>query len=336
MELAQRLNTVADQSNKPPQAPDMQVRYLDAKTAAEARAQGATINIGEGNGTAIDAAKYFRETGQTPETLEAEGKLSLRKQVAKQGAALSRLSDPLFHDVVHGLLPVERAAVIGAGVPNHADQAALYTLMRQREANGKRLTDDQVGELVRMNQRTSTVTQNSGDDAQGGLFGVEEMTRSLLPEKAIVSDYVRKQLGAEKKLFGAVSTQAAADRLGEPATSSRPALMRKRPRMLMPARNCTISSVPRPGPIDGVLDRAAQALAKGENANDIKQPPTAKSGTTSKGSSMSCEDLVSELKACVRSGAAKLDPENEIQWTPEELASMTPAERARCVPEKAR
>ena len=271
VELAQRLNTVADQSNKPPQAPDMQVRYLDAKTAAEARAQGATINIGEGNGTAIDAAKYFRETGQTPETLEAEGKLSLRKQVAKQGAALSRLSDPLFHDVVHGLLPVERAAVIGAGVPNHADQAALYTLMRQREANGKRLTDDQVGELVRMNQRTSTVTQNSGDDAQGGLFGVEEMTRPLLPEKAIVSDYVRKQLGAEKKLFGAVSTQAAADRLGEAGNVIQAGTNAQTAENANAGAQLYDKLSTKAGPIDGVLDRAAQALAKGENANDTKQ-----------------------------------------------------------------
>jgi ribosomal protein L9 len=36
-----------------------------------------------------------------------------------------------------------------------------------------------------------------------------------LPEKAVVSDYVRKQLGAEKKLFGAVGNEAVASRLAE-------------------------------------------------------------------------------------------------------------------------
>lgn len=90
----------------------------------------------------------------------------------------------------------------------------LHAALRQRESSGKRLTNDQIEELIRMNQRTSTVTERSDANGQGGLFGVEEMTRSLLPEKAIVSDYVRKQLLAEKKLFGAVSTQAAAERLG--------------------------------------------------------------------------------------------------------------------------
>jgi hypothetical protein len=123
-----------------------------------------------------------------------------------------------------------------------------------------------------MNQRTSTVTENSGDNAQGGLFGVEEMTRSLLPEKAIVSDYVRKQLGAEKKLFGAVSTQAAADRLGEAGnviqagTNAQTAESANQGSLLYDKLST------KAGPIDGILDRGAQRLAKGkENANDVKQ-----------------------------------------------------------------
>ena len=41
---------------------------------------------------------------------------------------------------------------------------------------------------------------------------------------------------------------------------------------------------------------------------------------------------VRELKSCVRQGACKLAPGNVIHWTPEELASMTPEERERCVP----
>ncbi len=37
-----------------------------------------------------------------------------------------------------------------------------------------------------------------------------------------------------------------------------------------------------------------------------------------------------ELKDWVRKGHCKLAPGFEILWTPEELAAMTPAERARC------
>jgi hypothetical protein len=259
-DLAQRLGV-----------PELQVRYLDAKDAQEARAKGAMINIAEGNGTAIDAAKFFRDSGKTPESLATEGKLSMRKQVAKQGMALANLSEPIFNDVVHGLLPVERAAVLGAGVPNHADQQALYTLIRQRESGGKRLTNDQIEELIRMNNRTATVTESSADKAQGGLFGVEEMTRSLLPEKAVLSDYVRKQLSAEKKLFGAVSTEAAAERLGQAgnviqaSTNAQSAQAANQGSMLYDRLST------KAGPIDGILDRAAQSLAKGENAHDVKQ-----------------------------------------------------------------
>src|SRR6185312_1612887 len=49
------------------------VRHIDVKTAAEARARGALQNIAEGRGTAVDAAKFFRETGMTPERLAKEG-----------------------------------------------------------------------------------------------------------------------------------------------------------------------------------------------------------------------------------------------------------------------
>jgi hypothetical protein len=269
--LAQRLNRYADESGKPEPVPEMQVRYLDAKTAPEAYAKGALINIAEGSGTAIDAARFFRHTGMTPETLAADGRVLLRKQVAQQGAALANLSDAIFDDVVHGLLPVERAAIIGSGVSNHADQTALYALMRQREGGGKRLTDDQIEELIRMNNRTSTVTENRGGEAQGGLFGVEEMTRSLLPEKAIVSDYVRKQLGAERKLFGAVSTQTAADRLGEAGNVIKAGVNAQTAERANQGSLLYDRLSTKAGPIDDILDRAAQRLAKGGSGNDIKQ-----------------------------------------------------------------
>ncbi len=251
--------------------PELQVRYLDAKTAAEARAKGALINIAEGNGTAIDAAKFFRDTGKTPETLGAEGKISLRKKVAQQGAALANLSQPIFDDVTAGSLPVERAAVIGSGVRNHADQQGLYDLIKKREQGGKRLTNDQIGELIRLNSRTSTVTESTADDAQGGLFGAEEMTRSLLPEKAEVSDYVRKQLGDEKKLFGLVGNENAAAKLGE------------RGNVIKAGENAQVAAQANQGmalydklsvhagPIDAMLDQAAKRLADGEPSGDVKQ-----------------------------------------------------------------
>jgi hypothetical protein len=44
-------------------ADGLKVQYLQAKDAKEARALGALINIAEGRGTAVDAAKFMRDTG---------------------------------------------------------------------------------------------------------------------------------------------------------------------------------------------------------------------------------------------------------------------------------
>lgn len=174
-------------------------RYLDAKDAQEARLKGALINIAEGRGESTDAAKVFRDSQMTPEQLANKG-VSLKGKVASEGLALSHLAEPIWQDVLDGSLPAARAAVIGAGVPNQADQQALYELIKKREQGGKRLTNDQIGELIRMQSAAPKVTQKPSDDGQVRMFPEddEEITRSLLPEKAILSDYARKQLGQEK------------------------------------------------------------------------------------------------------------------------------------------
>jgi hypothetical protein len=54
-------------------APSVAVRYLGAETASQARLKGAMINIAEGRGTAIDAAKIFRDNGMSPADLGSLG-----------------------------------------------------------------------------------------------------------------------------------------------------------------------------------------------------------------------------------------------------------------------
>jgi hypothetical protein len=206
----------------------------------------------------------------TPEQLQAEG-VSLKGKIASEGLALSRLAQPIFDEVMSGDLSPARGAAIGAGLENHADQAAVYDLMKQRERSGRRLTNDQAGELIRMAREGPTKTGTNEDDGQTNLFGVEEMTRSLLPEKAEVSDYVRKQLGTEKKLFATVATQAAADKLSEQgnvikAGENAQVALRANQGIVLYDKLST-----KAGPIAEALDRAAQSLADGETPNDVKQ-----------------------------------------------------------------
>jgi hypothetical protein len=251
-------------------APQIPVVYLDAATAAQARLKGALINIGEGRGESIDAAKVFRDTGMSIEDLENEG-VSLKGKVASEGWGLSKLAQPLFDDVLNGDLPAARGALIGSMVERPQDQIALYNLLKQREANGKRLTNDQVGELIRLNNAAPTKTTSTADDAQQSMFGEEEMTRSLLPEKAEISDYVRKQLGQERKLFSTVGSEGAAQTLGAAGNvidASKNAAIAEKANQAQMLYDKLSSGA---GPIGDALDLAARRLADGEPANEVKR-----------------------------------------------------------------
>lgn len=250
LELAQRTG-----------AEGLTVRYIDAANAAEARAKGAMINIAEGRGTSIDAAKVFRDSGATAEDLQNQG-LSLTGSVAKEGQALANLDPHLFNQVVSGEMKSARGAMIGQ-VAEHSDQRQLIKLIQEREASGKPMSDGQVGELLRMQAPQVTETQHS-------LFGDDEISRSLIAEKAGVSDYIQNRLTQKRRTFNAVGNERAATRLAEAgnvidadknaaiavATNQEHAVYQK----------LSTST----GPVADALDEAAKALHAGENPAIVK------------------------------------------------------------------
>src|SRR5579859_1017249 len=242
-------------------------RYLDAKTAAEARVKGALVNIAEGRGDAIDAAKVFRDGGFTEEALKARG-VSVIGKIASEGMALAKLDPHLFSLVVSGDLPAARGAVIGAGLPEHADQRALYDVIQKRDKSGNRLTNDQIGEMIRLAKAPETPQVT---ETQGGLFGEEEVARSLIAERAEVSDYVRKQLGSEKRLFGTVGTEAVAGKLGETGNVIKPEENAAVSAQAAQALDIYDKLSARSGPVADALGEAASALAGGQNAATVKQ-----------------------------------------------------------------
>ena len=79
-------------------APTVTVRYLDAANAAEARMKGALINIAEDQGTSIDAAKVFRDSGMTEADLQKQG-IKLDGRIAKEGQSLANLEPNLFNQI---------------------------------------------------------------------------------------------------------------------------------------------------------------------------------------------------------------------------------------------
>ncbi len=168
--------------------------------------------------------------------------------------------------MVSGDIPKQRAAVIGAGVKSPEDQRALVDLLDSREKNGKRLTNDQVGEMIRLTNEAPKTT-----DTQESLFGTQEMTRSLIPEKAEVSEYIQRRMQQEKKLFAAVGNESAAARLGQTGNvinAGENAQVAERTGQAH-ALYQKLSTVT--GPVNDALDVAASKIAKGDNSTSVRE-----------------------------------------------------------------
>ncbi len=251
LELAKRLGV-----------PEIDVRYIQASDWKTARAMGAVANIAEGRGTAIDAAKFMRDTKSTPADLAEQG-VSLKGAVAEQGMALAGLDDKLFNRVVQGELSVNRGTIIGRDLPDPAAQRALYDLI---QGKGKTLTDAEVSELIHFVQAAPEVQTQTAT-----LFGDEWLTQNLALEKARLSSYLKDRLARDKRLFDPLGKERNAgewERAGNVVNveeSRQLAADAARVKEVYDRVSFT------KGPVSDALNAAAERLAKGEKPNAVKE-----------------------------------------------------------------
>ncbi|MFZ9947817.1 MAG: hypothetical protein ACO3FN_12210 [Vulcanococcus sp.] len=183
------------------------VRYIKAATAEEARAQGALANIAEGQGTAIDAAKFMRSNNLTGDQMMQRG-VPLRKDVARDGAALANLPDDLFELVVNEKLSIDKGAILGRSGLDAQGMQKVADLIAKRPSLSSLTVKELVQREVELMKQGTT----------GNLFGdVEDAGYQL--ERAQLTRGVRDGLLGEKSLFKTLSTSRAAQTL-ESAGSS--------------------------------------------------------------------------------------------------------------------
>src|SRR6185437_14144591 len=245
--------------------PSVNVQYLDVPNAEEARAVGALQNIADGRGTAMDAAKFFRDSGATQEALDKEG-VSLGESTAANGLALARLDPSIFDKVVSGKIRPGRAVAIGNATDVPEQQEAILKLIDQREAKGRSVTDETINELARMAKGAGEHTEHQVD-----LFGSHAETRNLALEKAEVSSAMRSAIGQEKRDFSSVADESKASRLaraGNKINAGKNAVRAKSAEQALEVYD-RLSS--RAGPIDDILNRAAKELANGANPATVKR-----------------------------------------------------------------
>jgi len=188
---------------------DMSVYHIDEPTAELARAKGAMINMAGGNGTAVDAAKFLRDSGRSLDDLKDAG-ISLKGGIARDATVLSKLSPKLFDRTATGLITPSRAVAIAQHLDDHGDQERLASTIDKREnAGGRALSDSTVTEMSRQAGLASRSTES-----QPVLFGGGE-EKNLFVERAQLVSGLRRKMAERLNKFKAVSTTKAANTLAQ-------------------------------------------------------------------------------------------------------------------------
>tara|TARA_R100000995_G_scaffold82411_1_gene56309 strand:- start:539 stop:4069 length:3531 start_codon:yes stop_codon:yes gene_type:complete len=164
----------------------LKLREADGVTPEQARVVAALANISQGSGTVVDAAKVLRvDPGRI-------GELPPMSQMVRQARELVKLSDESFGLVVNEIVPTNYAAIVGRLIDDPAKQMAVMRLLAKAEPANATQAEAIVRQARDMEFRAET---------QDGLFGVEEMTSSLMLERAKVLDQTLKILKNDKRVF---------------------------------------------------------------------------------------------------------------------------------------
>lgn len=154
------------------------------------RAAAALRNIGEGSGSALDAAKVFRDMPARAKAVFDN--LPPNSQIVKNGQALAGLDNEAFQMVLNGVVDDKIAAVVGRMESDAEQQRALMAVLAKEEPD----TIFQAEQIVRQ-------AQMAGFDSsvQDSLFGAETITESLFKDKAKVLERSLRMIKDDVKTF---------------------------------------------------------------------------------------------------------------------------------------
>lgn len=242
--------------------PNLAVRYIQGKTAKEARATGALINIAEGRGTAVDAAKFMRDMGVSPAEIEKYG-ISLKGKLAADAATLTNLSDAAFDRVARGTLDPTKALAVAKHLGDHDLQSQLFRLLDKREDEGKDISPKTIEEMAREMAATPTATKT-----ESSLFGDIESEESLFVPRNELKAHVRNEISRQVNDFLAVASKRRAERVGKAGnvldTDANKEIADESARV----RNVFDTLVNRKGPISEAINQGAANYAAAKTKKD--------------------------------------------------------------------
>jgi len=188
-------------------AEDLNVRYIEAENATQARAKGALANIAEGRGSAIDAAKYLRDSGHDVDHFREAG-ISMSGAIAAQAAILKDLSEKPFQMVTQGRLDEGKALAVAKHLKDHALQDKLFKRLEDREEDGKEWSLREIETAARKMSNAGKVVQSGFD-----LFGAYEDEQDTFDQEVEIEAYIARELSKEANDYRALADKRRADRV---------------------------------------------------------------------------------------------------------------------------
>lgn len=145
----------------------MVIREKDGYTDKDAKLIGAKVNIAEGHGSLVDAAKLFRDGGYTLDKLKREG-LPMSSGNAAKGYALAQLTDNLFNKVVNKTISENQGAIIGEKIPSDGGVNDARQEFILKQLTNKDMTNSVLSETI-----DAIINVQPSNEMQETLFGSE-------------------------------------------------------------------------------------------------------------------------------------------------------------------
>lgn len=166
--------------------------FIDAPNAKGARVEAAKVNIAQGRGTSIDAAKILREASE-----EEIGDFKPASKVGKEGKELAKLNNEIFTLVSNGSLSIEKGIAI-AQVPQDK-QEAFYKAIKRIEASGAvKMTKEGLMVMAEKINENNVATIKKVENT---LFGVEESEELLLAEQSQLEADIKSVLSSDARIL---------------------------------------------------------------------------------------------------------------------------------------
>ncbi len=169
------------------------VREVDGYVPDHAMLQGVAINLRQGTGTAIDAAKMMRVKNFDINAIMAS--MPIKSEIVKVAQGLTKLSNDSFSMVVNKFIDYKVASRVGELIPDKELHASTLTILKKQKFDNMQ----QVDLILKQIRETPSVKMK-----EQTLFGVEEFKQSLIVEKSILLTNFAKSTKDKKKLFSLV------------------------------------------------------------------------------------------------------------------------------------